>query len=78
MRTNHNKGDDTEKLLLMIADLREKEQATVIPITNENQELQLPHVQTRQIHRMFEGYLEVLVLDATYGTNKHRMPLFVA
>lgn len=61
----------------MICDLREKEQTTVIPITDESQELQLLYVQTRQMHRMFEGYPEVLVLDATYRTNKHRMPLFV-
>lgn len=77
MRANNNRGDDTEKLLQMICDLREKEQTTVIPITDESQELQLLYVQTRQMHRIFEGYPEVLVLDATYRTNKHRMPLFV-
>ncbi|KAH8019561.1 hypothetical protein HPB51_019988 [Rhipicephalus microplus] len=77
MRTNNNRGNDTEKLLQMISDLREKEQATVIPITDESQELQLLYVQTRQMHIMFEGYPEVLFLDTTYRTNKHRMPLFV-
>ncbi|KAL3197836.1 hypothetical protein MRX96_044684 [Rhipicephalus microplus] len=41
MRTNNNRGNDTEKLLQMISDLREKEQATVIPITDESQELRL-------------------------------------
>ncbi|KAH8029048.1 hypothetical protein HPB51_022168 [Rhipicephalus microplus] len=41
MRTNNNRGNDTEKLLQMISDLCEKEQATVIPITDESQELQL-------------------------------------
>lgn len=69
MRTNNNRGNDTEKLLQMISDLREKEQATVIPITDESQELQLLYVQTRQMHRMFEGYPEVLFLDATYRTS---------
>ncbi|KAH8027311.1 hypothetical protein HPB51_004223 [Rhipicephalus microplus] len=77
MRTNNNRGNDTEKLLQMISDLREKEQATVIPITDESQELRLLYVQTCQMHRMFEEYPEVLFLDATYRTNKHRMPLFV-
>ncbi|KAL3196915.1 hypothetical protein MRX96_014998 [Rhipicephalus microplus] len=69
MRTNNNRGNGTEKLLQMISGLCEKEQATVIPITDESQELQLLYVQTRQMHRMFEGYPEVLFLDATYRTS---------
>lgn len=77
MKTSMKRGDDVENLMQVIRDLREKEKATVITITDENKELQVLYVQTRQMHRMFEGYPEVLILDATYRTNKHRMPLFV-
>ncbi|XP_049517097.1 uncharacterized protein LOC119441311 isoform X2 [Dermacentor silvarum] len=77
IKTSKSRGNDVEKLMQVICDLREKEKATVISITDENKELQVLYVQTKQMHRMFKGYPEVLILDATYRTNKHRMPLFV-
>lgn len=78
MKTNMKRGDDAENLMQVIRDLREKEKkATVITITDANKELMALYVGTREMHKAFEGYTEALILDASYRTNKHRMPLFV-
>lgn len=71
------RADDAQELLEFISELREKENARVVVTADENCELQILRVQTKEMQRMFDGYPEVLLLDATYRTNKHKMPLFV-
>lgn len=51
--------------------------AKTVIVSDESKELQILFIQTPQIQRAFEEFPEVLVLHATYRTNKVKMPLFV-
>lgn len=51
--------------------------ARVLAITSDNKELQILFFQTPHMKQAFCSFPEVLILDATYRTNKLRMPLFV-
>lgn len=60
-----------------IAECRKKDNTKIIPVTDETQELQILFIQTPHMQKAFDAFPEVLLLDATYRTNKLRMPLFV-
>ncbi|XP_077537073.1 uncharacterized protein LOC144149387 [Haemaphysalis longicornis] len=69
--------DDAAQLMAAIAECRRKDNAKIIPVTDESQELQILYIQTPHMRKAFDAFPEVLLLDATYRTNKLRMPLFV-
>lgn len=51
--------------------------AKTLIVTDESKELQVLFIQTPHMQRAFRAFPEVLLLDATYRTNKLKMPLFV-
>ncbi|KAH9372864.1 hypothetical protein HPB48_009303 [Haemaphysalis longicornis] len=69
--------DEATELMNEIQKCQEKFHAKVIPVTDENEELQILFIQTAHMRQAFRSFPEVLLLDATYRTNKLRMPLFV-
>lgn len=68
---------DAPKLGVRVGELHEKENARVVVTADEECELQILLLQAKEMQRMFEGYPGVLLLDTTYCTNKHKMPLVV-
>lgn len=70
-------SDEAELLMREIANCQNNHKAKVIAITDEAKQLQILLVQTAHMQRAFESFPEVLLLDATYRTNKLKMPLFV-
>ncbi|KAL3208550.1 hypothetical protein MRX96_039011 [Rhipicephalus microplus] len=64
------------QLLQEMNNLKAKYGAKVLPITDENKELQILFFQTPHKQQAFKCFPEVVLLDATYRTNKLRMPLF--
>ncbi|KAL3240830.1 hypothetical protein MRX96_047907 [Rhipicephalus microplus] len=65
------------QLLQEMNNLKAKYGAKVLPITDENKELQILFFQTPHKQQAFKCFPEVVLLDATYRTNKLRMPPFV-
>ncbi|XP_049274340.1 uncharacterized protein LOC119403646 [Rhipicephalus sanguineus] len=68
--------DEAIQLLQELNDLKAKYGATVLPITDENKELQILFFQTPHMQQAFKCFPAVVLLDAIYRTNKLRMPLF--
>ncbi|XP_065291475.1 uncharacterized protein [Dermacentor albipictus] len=65
---------------LLVAELKHCQAtygARVLSITDENKELQILFIQTPHMQQAFRSFPEVVLLDATYRTNKLRMPLYV-
>lgn len=73
----NNRREGADQLMEVIEECRSKEHVKVIPVTDENQELQILFIQTQHMQQVFSFFPEVLLLDATYRTNNLRMPLFV-
>ncbi|XP_075737794.1 uncharacterized protein ZSWIM9-like [Rhipicephalus microplus] len=69
--------DEATQLMEELNYCKAKYGAKVLPITDENKELQILFFQTPHMQQAFKCFPEVLLLDATYCTNKLRMPLFV-
>nr|XP_050024996.1 uncharacterized protein LOC126519678 [Dermacentor andersoni] len=69
--------DEAKQLVEEIENCRSKHNAKVVLVTDENKELQLMFIQTPLMQHAFQSFPEVLLLDATYKTNKLKMPLFV-
>lgn len=69
--------DEATQLMEELNYCKAKYGAKVLPITDENKELQILFFQTPHLQQAFKCFPEVLLLDATYCTNKLRMPLFV-
>ncbi|XP_064485129.1 uncharacterized protein ZSWIM9-like [Ornithodoros turicata] len=70
-------GEEANLLVKEIEHCREKFSAVITPVTDENQELQILLIQTAHMKEALRSFPEVLLLDATYRTNKLKMPLFV-
>ncbi|KAL3185429.1 hypothetical protein MRX96_005453 [Rhipicephalus microplus] len=68
--------DEATQLMEELNYCKAKYGAKVLPITDENKELQILFFQTPHMQQAFKCFPEVLLLDATYCTNKLRMPLF--
>lgn len=69
-------SDEATDLVKEMQRCREKFQATITPVTDENQ-VQIIFVQTAHMKEAFRAFSEVLIVDAMYSTNKLRMLLFV-
>ncbi|KAH8027138.1 hypothetical protein HPB51_002321 [Rhipicephalus microplus] len=69
--------DEAIQLLQEMNNLKAKYGAKVLPITDENKELQILFFQTPHMQQAFKCFPEVVLLDATYRTNKLHMPAFV-
>lgn len=69
--------DEAGQLIKELRKCEEDYGAKVILITDENKELQILFLQTPHMQQAFKSFPEVVLLDATYCTNKLRMPLFV-
>lgn len=65
---NSKRAGEAQELLEFISQLREMENARVVVTADDNSDLEILLVQTKEMQRMFEGYSEVLLLDATYRT----------
>lgn len=65
------------QLLEELKKCKENYGAKVILITDEHKELQILFLQTPHMQQAFKSFPEVVLLDATYRTNKLHMPLFV-
>lgn len=77
MRASVQGTDEVEQLINEIENRRSKHNAKIVPVTDESKELQVLFIQTPHMQRAFQAFPEVLLLDATYKTNKLKMPLFV-
>ncbi|XP_075732959.1 uncharacterized protein LOC142761719 [Rhipicephalus microplus] len=69
--------DEANQLMEELNYCKAKYGAKVLSITDENKELQILFFQTPHMQQTFKCFPEVLLLDATYCTNKLRMSLFV-
>ncbi|KAH6939389.1 hypothetical protein HPB50_017749 [Hyalomma asiaticum] len=77
VRRNPHGQDEAELLVQEIEKCRQQHRAKIIPITDENEELQILFIQTPHMQQAYKSFPEVVLLDATYRTNKLKMPLFV-
>lgn len=77
VKRNCHGRDEAEQLLQEIEKCRQQHRAKIIPITDENEELQILFIQTPHMQQAYKSFPEVVFLDATYRTNKLKMPLFV-
>ncbi|XP_037512314.2 uncharacterized protein LOC119389173 [Rhipicephalus sanguineus] len=77
LKNKGRKRDEADELIQVIEELQSTQQARIVPITDENQELQILFIQSSYMKKVFASFPEVLLVDATYRTNKLRMPLFV-
>ncbi|KAL3191943.1 hypothetical protein MRX96_059446 [Rhipicephalus microplus] len=77
VKRNCHGRDEAEQLLQEIEKCRQQHWAKIIPITDENEELQILFIQTPHMQQAYKSFPEVVLLDATYRTNKLKMPLFV-
>ncbi|KAM7303421.1 uncharacterized protein ISCGN_013379, partial [Ixodes scapularis] len=77
LRQETYRQDEANMLLKEVSQCKMTYDANVLIITDENKELQILFVQTPHMQQAFDCFPEVLLLDATYRTNKLRMPFFV-
>ncbi|XP_064473400.1 uncharacterized protein ZSWIM9-like [Ornithodoros turicata] len=71
--------NEAEQLMKEIEHIRRNITAKIVPVTDENKQLQIIILFLRTAHMQLalQSFPEVLLLDATYRTNKLKMPLFV-
>lgn len=77
LKLNRHGRYEAEQLVQEIEECRQKHQAKIIPIVDKNDELQISFLQTPHMEQAYKSFPEVVLLDATYRTNKLKMPLYV-
>lgn len=77
VKRNRHGRDEAKQFVQEIDKCRQQHRAKTILITDENEELQILFIQTIHMQQAYKSFPEVVLLDATYRTNKLKMPLFV-
>lgn len=68
--------DEAMQLLEELNDCKAKYGPNVLPIKDKNKELKIMFFESLHMQQAFKCFPEVVLLDATYSTNKLRAPLF--
>lgn len=83
LRDIHNQKKTTDAatsdgdIVTFMNEVRKIPDATVELFTDETNELQGIFFQTDRMKLFYKAYPDVLLIDATYGTNNRRMPVFL-